>query len=114
LEILIIIGNTSLSSPHVLSVAEMFCHLCHNPNLGKREKRASWHSYGEHLLQVLPYATHNPQLSLQVHRLNTLTKRFVNWNLPIVDAQGVHSLNAQRTVSKNERGQSGFQVDFCT
>jgi hypothetical protein len=59
LEILIIIGNTSLSSPHVLSVAEMFCHLCHNPNLGEKEERAGWHSYGEQSLQVLSYATHH-------------------------------------------------------
>jgi hypothetical protein len=38
----IIFGNTSLSWSHVLLVAEMFCHLHHNPNLKKLKRKKCW------------------------------------------------------------------------
>jgi len=40
----IVIGNISLSLPHMHLFAEMFCHKCNNPDLEKKRKKATLHS----------------------------------------------------------------------
>jgi hypothetical protein len=35
----IVIGNISLSLPHMHLFAEMFCHKCNNPDLEKKKEK---------------------------------------------------------------------------